>query len=174
MNSFLNIIFLILKKAFLLFKFWLWDFPIFFSAICLFVNVGIICLISGGFDVNFSEEISKSFISEHIVYIFFGWPAFFSFGAIMGGSGNSSGKGSDALSDLIDFRNGQMLISSPSEAAEILKKTAHLDVMQQNQRSNEVFSSRHTDAIGHASSGFQASYGLHSPSTLYKDLVKKK
>jgi hypothetical protein len=69
-----------------------------------------------------------------------------------------------ALDQAIQFRNGQMSVSSPTEAAEILQKTSHLDAMKIH---------GNTDVMKSAQQGFDAKYGAASPTKVYNDIMRK-
>ena len=71
----------------------------------------------------------------------------------------------NALERAIQFRNGQMSVATPQRAAEILQKTAHLDLINANKNTNQVFRS--------AAHGFDAKYGASSPTKVYRDIMDK-
>ena len=66
------------------------------------------------------------------------------------------------LDDAINFRNGQMRISTPQNAFKILQKSSSLDVLKANQE-NKIYAD--------ANIGFRALHGNDSPQKIYKGFI---
>lgn len=144
---------------------WYWVIPIRFSVLAFAAYFGVMYLLYGSL---YASDI-QNVLEANGVGMFWGFvvpfvvPVFLSLGATFSGGGNPNASTS-AIDDAIKFRNGQMNIAPPKKAAEILRKTAHLDVIQANKDSNDVFKN--------ASYGFDAKYGISSPTKVFDDIMK--
>lgn len=153
----------IFKKILLALYMWYWIIPISFNVLAFAGYFLLMYLIYGSLQVS---EINN-FLEGHGISTFvgffvpFGIPCFLALGAMFGLVSPSS---LSSIDQAIDYRNRQMGISTPKEAAEILQKTSTLDAMK-------VYG--HMDVMKSANQGFNAKYGTSSPTTVFKDMVKK-
>lgn len=98
-------------------------------------------------------------------FIPFGIPTLLAFGAMFAATGASNiAPSPTALEDAIAYRNGQMSITTPQKAAEILNKTSNLDAMK-------VYGDMEVMKI--AQQGFDAKYGASTPNRVFDDMMKK-
>jgi hypothetical protein len=100
----------------------------------------------------------------YLFWIGLGFPFFWSFVSMFAGSENLPGMADNSLKEAIRFRDGQMSISTPQKAFEIQKKTAVLDVLNENSNSHI-----HRKAM----EGFRALHGDEPPQKTYKSLIEK-
>jgi hypothetical protein len=82
------------------------------------------------------------------------------FASTKSGVNNSN---TSALDAAIKFRNGQMNVTTPQKAFEILKDTSSLDLMKANEG---------TEIFEQAVQGFNAKYGAKPPQEVFKGLTK--
>lgn len=162
MNTFIKIIAYILKFL----NFWVFVFPMKYEIIATFIYIGIMYLLFGtAYMGDLSSETGPyaiSYFGQVMVFIFFGLPSLIGFFSwLSGGSSSSENSASNHLDNVIAHRDMMMRHSSPKDSYEIMKKTAHLDVMKSNPKFN--------DAIN----GFNATTGITSPSKTYRELMKK-
>lgn len=98
-------------------------------------------------------------------WLFLGAPCFISFFTLFGGSTHHLGDiTDDKLKRLIAYRNGQILHKGPKEGYEIYKKTALLDVMNDNEND---------EVIGKVKRGFNASHLNRDVTTIYEEFIGK-
>jgi len=156
----------VIKKLLTLLYLWYWMIPIRFSALAFFAYFGLMYMIYGSLDPTEIERLLKSYGISMFwgFFVPFGVPTFLSLGAMFGTTSPDNAPSPSALDQAIQFRNGQMSVSSPTEAAEILEKTSHLDAMR-------VYG--HMDVMKSAQQGFDAKYGASSPTKVYNDIMKK-
>lgn len=101
----------------------------------------------------------------NMFWLFLGGPCFISFFTLFGASTHHLGnKTDDKLKQLIAFRNGQILHRGPKEGYEIFKKTALLDVME-DQENNEV--------MRKIKAGFNGSHLNRSVTSIYDEFIDK-
>ncbi len=166
MNSIIKIFIVALKVL----NYWFFVIPGGRFALFVFVGHFLIIDYAQGDQPNylFVRQLGGAGSLGHIgFYIIFGIPFFWSFismFAMTSGSPRLGSKMNSTLDNAIAYRNGQMNVASPKEAAEILQKTSHLDAMKIH---------GHMDSMKSAEQGFNAKYGSSSPSKVYKDIMKK-
>jgi hypothetical protein len=156
----------IIKKILSLLYMWYWMIPIRLGALAFIVYFVLMYVIYGSLQPT---EI-KGFLESNGLNMFtgfflpFGIPTFLSLGAMFGMAGPANAPSPTALEKAIQYRNGQMSVSSDKKAAEIFEKTAHLDVMQAN---------INVPIMSSAVRGFDAKYGASSPTKVYNDIMNK-
>ena len=98
-------------------------------------------------------------------WIGLGFPFLWSFSYIWAATKNGvNNSNTSALDAAIKFRNGQMNVTTPQKAFEILKDTSSLDLMKANE-GNKTFES--------ALQGFNSKYGTKPPPEVFKGLTNK-
>lgn len=156
----------ILKKLLLIPYMWYWMIPIRLGALAFAGYFLLMYLIYG----SLSPIEIRLFLKESGTTMFwgffvpFGVPTLLSLGAMFGVTSPSAAPNLNNINRAIQFRNGQMSVSTPQGAAEILEKTAHLDMIAANS-DQPVFNS--------ALQGFDAKYGASSPTTVFNEMMKK-
>lgn len=141
---------------------WFLKIPIRFSILALLGYCGLFFLLFGTMNLPKVENILESIHLPKKSWMIIGGPMFISFVALfVGGKGS---KNVSSLDKVVQFRNGQMGISSDKKASEILQKTSELDAMQNN-KDSEVYNK--------AKRGFEARFGTSSPATAFKELMDK-
>ncbi|MBC9812187.1 hypothetical protein H9Y05_06810 [Crocinitomicaceae bacterium CZZ-1] len=101
----------------------------------------------------------------NMFWLFLGGPCFISFFTLFGASTHQIGdRTDDKLKRLIAFRSGQILHKGAKEGYEIYKKTALLDVMNDNEND---------EVIGKVKRGFNASHLNRDVTTIYEEFIGK-
>lgn len=152
----------VIRILFRILYLWYWFIPIHFGMLAFVLYFGIIYLLYGTLNMSEIEHILGK--SEKLFFFCFwlpfGVPLLLSLGSIFGSPVGANSSHNDAL----NFRNGQMSISSDKEASEILKETSYLDMLNSN--NSEVFEK--------AKRGFEAKYGAKPPTEVFNDMMKNK
>jgi hypothetical protein len=141
---------------------WIFVIPMKLTLFATFINLGIMYLIFGTASMGEIKYhiLDGNLIGQLAVWILLGLPAFMGFVHMMAPTAIGSNI-NDNLNGLISHRNNMMNHASSKEAYEIMKKTAHLDVI----------SSR--PEFKNAVMGFNATVGKDSTSKAYKDMMGK-
>ena len=161
MKNLLKIILISLKVI----NYWLLVIPAKFS---FFAFVGYCLFVYFYFDTVHISEIREVLggsesLGYNLFMIFIGLPFTISFFSMFSQGMSAPGSAvNTALDSVIEYRNGQMNITTPNKAYEIYKKTAHLDVIKANANSE----------LGRkVSEGFTAEMRNASPQEIYKKFV---
>ena len=146
---------------------WYWMLPIRLGLLALVAYFGMIYFIFGSLQMTQIRDILEASDMNTFTGLFipFGVPMLLALGSTFGVTYAGHAPSPSALDRAIQFRNGQMSVSTPQQAADILQKTAHLDLISANKDTNSVFRS--------AAHGFDAKYGASSPTKVYNDIMNK-
>lgn len=146
---------------------WYWMLPIRLGFLALVAYIGMMYFAYGSLQMSEIRDVleANGIGTFFGFFVPFGVPVFLSLGATFGIATSTNAPAPNALEQAIQFRNGQMNISTPQGAADILQKTAHLDLINANKDTNPVFKS--------AAHGFNAKYGASSPTKVYNDIMNK-
>ena len=158
MNTIVKI-FLYLVKVIV---FWVIEIPSKLNIFATFMYFGLMYLCFGTASMSDIKHgvFEDNWYAQALVFIFFGAPALIGFFCFLGLSiGSSDAMGS--IDSVIAYRNQKMKHASPKEAYEIMKKTAHLDVVKSD------------PSFDNARAGFRNTTRNAGPSSVYKDLMDK-
>ena len=159
MNTFIKLIAYFLKVVNLI----VFTLPMKLKLITVAYSFGIMYLLLGTTSMtdlgNGPQAIS--WVGQAAVFIFLGLPSLVGvFTWLSEGEDPKVNTIDGHLNSVISHRNNMMNHSSAKEAHQIMKKTAHLDMMKTGGYSNAVM-------------GFNATSGKNSPSKVYEELVDK-
>ena len=140
---------------------WVFTIPAKFNILASIMYIGIMYLFFGTPYMNeIIKIVGEGGVAHVLLVVFLGVPFLISFASIMAPEFDLGNNINRNLDSLFVHRNNMMRNSSAGDAYEIMKNTAHLDVM----RSSPEF----RDAV----IGFDATVGKEGTSKIYNDLMK--
>jgi hypothetical protein len=146
---------------------WFFKIPLKLNILSLFIYIPMMFFVFGATSVEEVKIASREMgIMGHLLSIIFALPVIIAFASFM------SFEKIEGVTSVVDnslqaalvHRNNMMANKSPKEAYQILKDTAHLDVMASNSGNS---------AFENAKLGFNATVGRHGPTKVYDDLTNK-
>jgi len=158
MNTIVKI-FLYLAKAL---NAWVFTIPAQLNIVASLMYIGIMYLFFGTpYMTEILKIVGAGGVAHVLLIIFLGIPMLVSFASLMSPEFNAGSEINRNIDSLIAHRNNMMRNTPSKEAYNIMKNTAHLDVMKS--------SSDFTDAV----KGFNATVGKDGTSKIYNDLMNK-
>ena len=139
---------------------WMFVIPAKLNILSTIAYIGILYFFYGTADmVEIRHIVGNGSLMHVFLGVFICVPALWGFANFMAPIGNVGDNIDGHLNDVLTHRNNMIANSSSKDAYNIMKKTAHLDVM----KSSPVF----RDAV----IGFNATVAKDGPTEIYKDIM---